>query len=424
MSAEVVIVRRRIAMPLVLVGLTLVVYCSALNRSQPLIWGVAAVLSASLVIGFAWPHWLVSRLTVRRSGPDKAAEGKAISLDVTVENRGWLPRFMVEVVDCLPFVGAGEGRVPGNVSLGLIGYIPNRDQRGFQVSLVCEKRGLYQLGPVGLSTSFPLGLSEARRGRREGMSTLIVYPEIFQIAAWPLQGAPNLVHRGGHFLPSGAGSAEFRSLRDYRRGDNPRHVHWPTSARLSQLMVKEYEPLASPCLYLVLDLAADANVGQGKHATLEYAVKVTASLARLACDNGMPVRLAGHGKSAININTGQGESHFAEIMERLAVIDADGDTPYRIMLDKAASDCLVGETVVVFLAEPAERAVDTLQSLALLRSRGAYLLAVCFDRPSFLTADGGDSAGTESALHAGLLDLGAQVVPVRRGDDLMRLFNP
>lgn len=423
MNAAVVNPRRRIAMPLVLAGITLVVYFSALNRNQPLIWAVAAVLSASLVIGVAWPHWLVNRLTVRRIGPDKAAEGKVISLGVTVENRGWLPRFMVEVVDRLPFVGAGDGHVPGAVSLGLVGYISGFGRRGFQVSLVCEKRGLYQLGPVELSTSFPLGLAEARRAGQGGLSTLVVYPEIFPLTAWPLQGAPSLIHRGGHFLPSGAGSAEFKSLREYRRGDNPRYVHWPTSARLNQLMVKEYEPLASPCLYLVLDLAADANAGQGRHATLEYAVKIAASLARLACDNDMPVRLAGQGKQSINVNAGQGEAHFGEMLELLAVIDADGETPYHKVLDKAAADCLAGETVVTFLAEPSERALDTLQSLALLRARGAHLLAVCFERPSFLAADGG-AAITESALFAGLLDLGAQVVPVRRGDDLMRLFNP
>lgn len=46
MNAAVVVPRRRIAMPLVLASITLVVYFSALNRSQPLIWGVAAVLSA------------------------------------------------------------------------------------------------------------------------------------------------------------------------------------------------------------------------------------------------------------------------------------------------------------------------------------------------------------------------------------------
>jgi uncharacterized protein (DUF58 family) len=416
MNAAVISPSRRIAVPLVLAGLTLVVYYSALNRSQPLLWAVAAVLSASLAIGFAWPHWLVSKLTVRRSGPDKAAEGKVVSLGVTVENRGWLPRFMVEVVDRLPFAGAG------NVSLGLIGYIPGFGRSGFQVSLVCEKRGLYQLGPVGLSTGFPLGLAEARRGGQESLSTLTVYPEIFPISAWPLQGAPSLIHRGGHFLPSGSGSAEFRSLREYRRSDNPRHVHWPTSARLNQLMVKEYEPLASPCLHLVLDLAADANVGQGKHATLEYAVKIASSLARLACDNSMPVRLSGQGKQALNIDAGQGEAHFSEILDRLAIVDSDGDTPYHSVLDKASGACLVGETVVAFLSEPPARAIDTLQSLALLHARGAHLLAVCFDRSSFLAVDSITDAA--EALFSGLLELGAQVVSVGRGDDLMRLFNP
>ncbi|MGZ4955547.1 MAG: hypothetical protein ACXV8Q_10580 [Methylobacter sp.] len=133
--------------------------------------------------------------------------------------------------------------------------------------------------------------------------------------------------------------------------------------------------------------------------------------------------MAGQGKQAINITAGQGEAHFSEILELLAIIDADGDTPYHKVMDEVAGDCLVGETVVAFLAEPSEREMDTLQSLALLRARGAHLLAVCFERASFLAADGG-AAVTESILFAGLLDLGAQVVPVRRGDDLMRLFNP
>ena len=96
----------------------------------------------------------------------------------------------------------------------------------------CEQRGFYRLGPVGLASSFPLGLTAARIAADESIRTLTIYPEVFAILALPLRGAPSQVHRGGYLLPEGAGAAEFAGLREYRRGDNPRHVHWPTTARV------------------------------------------------------------------------------------------------------------------------------------------------------------------------------------------------
>ncbi|MDO8340530.1 MAG: DUF58 domain-containing protein, partial [Candidatus Woesebacteria bacterium] len=251
----------------VLTALVLVAYIGAINRAQSLPWFIAAMLTATLLVGLAWPHWLVSRLSVTRRGPDRAEEGESISFLVDVRNHGYLPRFMVELIDHLPFVGAAAGTPQGGVStLGMIGYVPGRSARQFVMPLVCEKRGFYHLGPVGLASSFPLGLAEARQQRNEGVHTLTVYPAVFPIVNMSLRGAPSQIHRGGYLLPEGAGAAEFSGLREYRQGDNPRHIHWPTTARMNELMVKQFEPLASACLYLALDLAAESNVGQGRHA--------------------------------------------------------------------------------------------------------------------------------------------------------------
>ncbi|MBM4180884.1 MAG: DUF58 domain-containing protein [Betaproteobacteria bacterium] len=412
--------------PLVLCLLILVAYVAAINRAQALPWAIAALLSATLITGISWPHWLVKRLSVTRSGPERAEEGDTIAFQVEVTNHGWLPRFMVELVDRLPFVGTAEGRVDsGEKTLGVVTYVPGGGARRFEVPVLCEKRGFYRLGPVGLASSFPLGLAEARQQRNDGVQTLSIYPDVFPIMALPLKGAPSQIHRGGFLLPEGSGAADFSGLREYRRGDNPRHVHWPTTARLNELMVKEFEPLASACLYLVLDQSAAANLGQGRESTFEYSVRITASAAKHAAGNGIPTRLMGQGARGLYLPPGSGEHHYQGLLDELAVVAADGDTPYARVLEQVAVDCQQGETVVVFLSEPEAQRADTLLALALLRAKGANLLAVVFNRATFQDARSGTPRTVKGeAGPAGLLDLGANCLNVRRGDDLVRLFNP
>lgn len=414
--------RRKI---LVLSALTVVAYLAAINRAQAFMWAIAALLSATLITGFTWPRWLVKQLSVSRYGPSRAEEGETIAFEVVVENRGWLPRFMVELVDYLPFVGIADDQgANGEKVLGMLTYLPGRKRQILKVPVLCEKRGYYRLGPVGLASSFPLGLTEARSSRNDGLQTLTIYPDVFTILALPLRGAPSQIHRGGYLLPEGAGAAEFSGLREYRRGDNPRHVHWPTTARLNELMVREYEPLASACIYIALDQASEANVGIGRESTFEYAVRIAASIARTACSQNTRTRIAGEGNVALRGLPGAGDGHFQGILDELAVVASDGDIPYAHLLTEIGPHCLRGETVVVFLSGKQARWPDTLQALATLRARQVNLFAVVFDQPSFLSAGSPSGLVTKhTEITAMLLELGAYCVTVRRGDDLVRLFN-
>lgn len=410
----------------ILAALTAVAYLAAINRAQPFVWLVPALLVATLATGFLWPRWLVRGLTVTRSGPVRATEGEAIEFAVSVENHGWQPRFMVELVDRLPFVGSAdpEGR-GGDQVLGLLAFLPGRRRQQFAVRVACEKRGFYQLGPVGLASGFPLGLTEARTTAADSIRTLTIYPEVFAILDLPLRGAPSQVHRGGYLLPEGTGAAEFAGLREYRRGDNPRHVHWPTTARVNELMVREFEPLASACLTLAIDQSAAANVGSGRDATFEVAVRIAASIARFACGQNIRTRLAGDGSRSLRGLPGSGDRHFQSILDELAVIAADGATPYARLLDDLGPQCVRGETVVVFLSGTAGDWDETLRALSTLRARQLHLLAIVFETPGFappgnpLAATPADAA----TMAAALLDLGAHCVTVRHRDDLVRLFN-
>lgn len=412
-------VERRFRKAWVLAALTVVAYMAAVNRAQPLVWALAALLLAALMIGFLWPMWLVRRLEVVRAGPARAVEGEFITLRVSLRNGGWLPRYMIEVTDTLPFVGAAVGqRAILPVLLGQVAMVPGGGERGFDIPVVCEKRGRYRLGPVGVSTSFPLGLVEVRGLGHEGRQELVVYPEIFSIVGLPLAGTPYLMHRGSLLLPDGNGQAEFRNLREYRPGDNPKHVHWPSSSRLNTLVVKEFEPLAGAALALILDLGDKSHVGQGKRHTLEYMIKIAASMAAYACARGMPIRLLGQGASPVDIPAASGELHYLQLLDVLAVVEADGAMPYGQVLARAALGILPGENMVVFLSGRETEMESVIGELAMLRARGGHVLAVLFDRESF-TAPQLPCREIPSAL----LELSIPVIQVRCDDDLVQCFN-
>ena len=73
---------------LILGGLAVLAYVAANNRFQAMMpWAIAALLGATVLTGLFWPRWLVRRLSVERSGPDRAVEGERITFEVEVEKR-------------------------------------------------------------------------------------------------------------------------------------------------------------------------------------------------------------------------------------------------------------------------------------------------------------------------------------------------
>ena len=127
------------------------------------------------------------------------------------------------------------------------------------------------------------------------------------------------------------------------------------------MMVKEFEPLASACLYIAMDLARESNFGQGRQATLEYAARIAASIARFTCFNNIRTRMVGAGSRRVEVDGGSGAIQYQRILDELAVVDSDGSLPYASVLEDIATRSIDGETVVVFLSQQASESIATLQ---------------------------------------------------------------
>jgi uncharacterized protein (DUF58 family) len=151
----------------------------------------------------------------------------------------------------------------------------------WRYELPANRRGVHRVGPLVIERADPLELL-CRSIRNDDDDLVWVHPTLLDLG--PVRAAG----RGWHEQGGGRGddpSAEFRSLRTYVPGDDTRLVHWPTSARIGRLVVREVAQRAGADRLVLLDTAAGVLSGPG----FEVAVEIAASLAAQGIAGGLGV---------------------------------------------------------------------------------------------------------------------------------------
>jgi uncharacterized protein (DUF58 family) len=102
-----------------------------------------------------------------------------------------------------------------------------------------------------------------------------------------------------------------------------RKIHWPLSAKHNKLIVRHFEQSGIHAVTIVLDLNKQSNLGFGKETTLEYAIKIAASLSKYFLDQGSIVQLLAFGDKPIMSSLGRDPAHFFTILELLAQVESN-----------------------------------------------------------------------------------------------------
>ncbi|MDO7869335.1 DUF58 domain-containing protein [Nocardioides jiangxiensis] len=184
-----------------------------------------------------------------------------------------------------------------------------------------DVRGRFPLGPLTVRAVDPFGLAVRTRVLEEE-SDLIVTPAVLTLPA---------VGRAGTWTGAGdnrprafaSGSAEDVTVREYRQGDPLRRVHWRTSARTGELMVRREEQPWQSRATVLLDNRARAHRGHGAASSLEAAVTAAASVAAHLAARGFVVRLvtADGPPSADGWHDGATAADADRMLEELAVVE-------------------------------------------------------------------------------------------------------
>jgi uncharacterized protein (DUF58 family) len=292
--------------------------------------------------------------------------------------------------------------------------LPNlKKEQQLLLHVPCELRGRHFLPPLQVRSGYPLGIAEISKTLCEGGNEVLVYPTPFRLEHFPYVSGAHMPLSGVQAVAMTGGSQEFMEVREYQPGDSPRHIHWPQTARQNTLMVREYEYLAATEVTLLLDLQRVANVGEGRHTTLEYAVKIAASVAQHACSTGHRVRLLGYGKNTLKIPAGGGWQHYETLLTALAQVQADGDESYDTAMQQALAEVTPGSTLVLFHSPPEGAAQAEPPAFY---ARHVKPVWVCFDSHSF-------SYPIQLERREVFERVGdIPIYHVRRGDDLAAVF--
>jgi uncharacterized protein (DUF58 family) len=247
---------------------------------------------------------------VRHVRPARVPAGVPARVELAVVNHG---------IDGSPLLAAKDPFDGGRRwARFLVAPLDRGELRWAAYSLPTSRRGVFELGPLQLELSDPFGLTRtATIGC--STSTLTVHPRVDPIRspAWPAEPDPD------RRLPQpviGRLGDEFYGLREYRVGDDLRRVHWVSTARTDQLMIRQPENLLQGRLTVALDLRAPIQDA----VTLEATLSAAASVAMAGIRNRVHVRMVSTG--GMDSGFGTSAAHGAAILDLLAAASSGPGT--------------------------------------------------------------------------------------------------
>ena len=263
-----------------------------------------SVLWSALILGTS----SLRALEVTRHCAERTFAGEAVLVTLSVQNRARVPMAGVtlsEEVRSLASRGGSPNAAPASgesqrilpaalgtprgpspaVGQAFAAMVAGHSLERARYSLLVRRRGIYAFGRTRLDTGFPLGFWRSHAERRVP-GRLVVYPRLGEIDAALFQEMEAAMQRLRRRRPSRE-EQDFRSLREYRPGDNPKWIHWKSTARQGKTLVKEYEEPQTRRVLVLLDTNLQRLGTQRLPAfelALAFAATAVRELARRGCE--------------------------------------------------------------------------------------------------------------------------------------------
>lgn len=359
-------------------------------------------MGLAVLCAYLWTRHAASRINcLIQVEKERVEVGESFAVKVRLDNDAVLPIPWVEVDDETP------KNLVANETPGQATSVPLMESRVIPLRLTARRRGHYHIGPVRVRLGDAMGLF-ASECAFTSQTAVTVYPRVHPIDNLPIPLSqpfgPTRTQERAFEDPS-----NHAEIRPYRPGDNPRYIHWKTSARRGELMMRQYELNATTQMTIFVDLHGAAHT-TGEVLTEEVAVELAASLAALGLRRKIDVGLVCHGRERASVHVGRGQRTFHEILEVLARAEATSQVPLEQVLEAEAAHLTAKSTLVVITPRLSSPLAEL---LIRLRARHQVMLVLVE----------GDDAPTEADRSlTGLLSLRrVALYRVPPGADLRRL---
>lgn len=336
------------------------------------------------LLGRVWTQHTLKKVRFRRRFVNRAFPGDRVRVNVTAHNGSWLPAPWIEVHESLPVqlhVPPFHNEV---ISIG------SREDRHLTYTLTCRRRGYYRIGPLTLRTGDLLGIEPPSTGH-VGVEHLVIYPRIVSLQQLGLPTHSPLVALDAR-SPLFEDPSRIMGVRDYKRGDSPRRIHWRATASTGRLLVKRYQPSIARETLVCLDLNQEDYGERQRHTATELAIVTAASIAHhIIIHEKLPVGLITEADDPFSENLPvqfylpprARRAHLMSVLEVLARVKTTATPPFVDLIRHNSGDFSWGATLVVITGRISEPLLD---GLVLLRQAG-FAVALILVQPSHLPTD-------------------------------------
>ncbi len=277
-----------------------------MNTGNNLLFLLLGAMLGSIALSGWLSERAIRQLEVRRRVPRGATVDRPVRIAYEVRNhKKRIPTYSLELrEEGLPDSAFVAGVAPGET-------VTVRSEHRF------VSRGVYPLETLTLATSFPFGLFRKERDLQVP-GELVVWPRTDRRVRSVAVAGERARFRGPAPAGLAGGRGEYRALREYRPGDDPRDIHWRSTASYGEPVVKEYERDGARSVWICLD--GGAEPGDPAEAAVEVAAALAARFARRG-------RRFGLATSGWRVDPGSGPVQLERALDALARVEFHPEAP-------------------------------------------------------------------------------------------------
>ena len=368
-----------------LVGGAMITVFGALWSERELAWiGVLLmVLPAAAVI--VLHRTRLSLRSDRRITPNRAPVGERLTVGLHLAKAGALPVGLLQFEDAVP---PQLGRRP---RFSVHRFAGPWDRR-ITYPLMGLARGRFAVGPLIVHAADPFGMARLDTSVT-GTDEVMITPQVFPLPQLTTSGGAGAA---GDTTPQHIGhlGQDDVLVREYRPGDDVRRVHWRSTARWGQLMVRREEQAWEPSATVLLDNRAGHHDGTGRDGSFEWAVSAAASVCSHFIGAGYRVSLL---DATGRVVAGGVEDPLAT-REAMLIALTDATLCRADTLTAAATASIAsreGEIVVAVLGHLGPDDVTALERIRRIRAQG---LALALRTGTFAASPGAPEAAPDEAV--------------------------
>jgi uncharacterized protein (DUF58 family) len=374
-------------------------------------WSLLSVL----IISFSWLVlvYLGKRLLFTRKTTLKIEEEDVLEVTLDVANKSFLPVSDVVVEDYLSCAYPQDRQ-----KFLLLNFLMSNSSVKLSYRCLCPQRGRYKLGPLSVYFFDPLGLFYFKE-KISVYSEVYVYPRTFRIRKFPSLNKGTTPWLGVETSRVSGDDDEFYGVREYRRGDPLKKIHWMVSARKNQLIVKEFQRQSFFRATILFNLSKEEDFGEGKESVGEYTIKIVASIAKYLVDLGVSIELISHAGEVVHIPFNKGAEHLEEIMKFLTVAQAESRITLLELFATFQRNILDDSSLIVVMTDKDKTFLPAMLSLGV---RNVSLIPVLLKTSTFIREnfDIKDSGGKDSDIAENIINLNP--IYISRSDNLEEKF--